>query len=66
MTAQNAGAPHAKEIAPLSIQCVQHERTEPHAGGLRHPHAFVFRNGSSYNLLGRERVSGLHKTLFKL
>ena len=46
MAAQNSSASHAKQITPLAVQRVQHQRTKPHVGGLQHPNTFVVWKGS--------------------
>ena len=60
MAAQNAGAAHAQQIAPLPVQRVQHQRTEPDVRGLRNPHALVVGHGTSNDLIRGKWMSGLH------
>ena len=44
MPAKDAALAHAQKIAPLARHPVEHERPEPDAGRLRHPHALVLGN----------------------
>ena len=59
MPAQDAGLAHAQQVAPLPGKRVEHQRPEPDVRRLRHPDAFVFRNGGGDDLIGRQRMSGL-------
>jgi hypothetical protein len=60
--AENSRAANTKQIAPLAVEGVQHERTEPHVRGLGHPNSFIVRDTLRDDLLRRQGMRGLHGT----
>ena len=59
VAAQDTSLADTQQIAPLSLQRVEHQRTEPNVRSLWYPDAFVVGDGGGNDLRRRERMCGL-------